>query len=177
MIGLFKRFFCLVLLLAALAVLPQHEGGSLVLAEAREAFLFCGGDRGAMDIAQSALVAMTSRGRADEAMESLGLLRIWDLAVLRLAVAWHAFGIMLPFLAAASWLGFRQLALGRIRAMSDAGLLRFALSKGRSLCLWALAFLLLEDSFASSPAAATAALALGMLIPGAASAAFACQRP
>ncbi len=177
MIALFRRFFCLALLMTVLALVPSYEGGSLSLAEAREGFLFFGGDRGAMDVAQSAVMAAISRGRADAFMESLGLLRIWDLAVLRLALAFHAFGMALPFLAAASWLGFRQLAQSRIRAMSGTSDLRFILAKARTLCLWALAFLLIEDSFPSGPFVGALALALAIVIPGAASAAFASGRP
>lgn len=177
MVGLARRLICLAMLLAALAAVPPFDGGNLAAIEAREVFELCGAGGRAMDIAQGGALYSLRRGGIERLMESCGLLGNWRLALLRLSCAFHAYACALPFLMAASWLGFRQLALARLRAVSGASGLRLALSIARRACLWALCFFLLEDSFPSFAEVAALALCLAVLIPASASAALASARP
>jgi hypothetical protein len=177
MFWLFKKLFFLLVLLVLLGMTPPRAGADLMMLEARSIYAFCGGGDRAMDAINSAAGLAVRPSTAKDLFESLGLRRIWHLAVLRIGSAFYAYFWALPLLAAASWLGFRQLALSRIRAMSGTSDMVFLLRKGRSLCLFALCFLVLQNSFAAFQAIAPLLLALTVLASGAASAAFASSRP
>ena len=177
MVRLAGRFLCLILLLFALAIVPSFEGGNLASTEAREVFELCGAGAKAMGIAQAGALYSLRRGPVEGFMESIGLIGNWRLVLLRLSCAFYAYAHALPFLMAASWLGFRHLALARIRAMSGTSDLRLVLSIARRACLWALCFFLLQDSFPSFMEISCLTLALCILIPASASAAFASTRP
>ncbi len=177
MTGFVRRFLCLFMLLFALAVAPSYERGSLASAEAREVFELCGARSKTMAIAEAGALFSLRHGSVERFMESSGLLGNWRLVMLRVSCAFYAYACALPFLMAASWLGFRQLALSRIRAMSGTSDLRLALSLARRACLWALCFFLLEDSFPSFMEVSFLTLCLAMLIPASASLAFASSRP
>ncbi|MDD7022723.1 MAG: hypothetical protein PUI29_09175 [Aeromonadales bacterium] len=177
MASLVSRFLRLFMLLFALAVVPSYEDGSLASVEAREVFEFCGAQGKAMDIARSGALYSLRYGSVERFMESSGLLGNWRLVMLRVSCAFYAYATALPFLMAASWLGFRHLALSKIRAMSGTSDLRLVLSLARKACLWALCFFLLEDSFPSFMEVSFLTLCLAILIPASASAALASARP